>query len=164
MHSSGRDRQRRKQAAGLALAQADTPDAALRLGWLYAPAHVIDVLHRVRGPFNVSALAQTAGIAALEDHGHQERERANNDRWRPWLAEQLGGLGLTVHPSVANFVLVGFAGTDGRSARAASTWLERQGVLARPMAAYGLPHCLRISVGREDENRAVVERLREFVA
>src|SRR5919106_5661037 len=93
--------------------------AALRLGWLYAPADVIDVLHRVRGPFNVSALAQTAGVAALEDLEHQERERANNDCWRPWLAEQLAALGLRVHPSVTNFVLVGFD-ADGRSAPAAS--------------------------------------------
>jgi histidinol-phosphate aminotransferase len=138
--------------------------AALRLGWLYAPPAVIDVLHRVRGPFNVSVLAQTAGIATLEDRQHQEQERANNDRWRPWLAEQLAAQGLRVHPSVANFVLVEFADTDGRSAPAASAWLERQGILARPMAAYGLPQCLRISVGREDENRAVVDRLREFVA
>jgi histidinol-phosphate aminotransferase len=138
--------------------------AALRLGWLYAAPDVIDVLHRVRGPFNVSALAQTAGIAALEDLEHQERERANNDCWRPWLAQRLEGLGLKVHPSVANFVLVGFAEADGKSARAASAWLERHGVLARPMAAYGLPHCLRISVGRETENKTVVERLREFVA
>jgi histidinol-phosphate aminotransferase len=135
--------------------------AALRLGWLYAPPDVIDVLHRVRGPFNVSALAQTAGIAALEDLEHQERERANNDCWRPWLAEQLAGLGLRVHPSVANFVLVGFS--EGRSAPAASAWLERHGILARPMAAYGLPQCLRISVGHEAENQAVVARLREFV-
>jgi histidinol-phosphate aminotransferase len=138
--------------------------AALRLGWLYAPADVIDVLHRVRGPFNVSALAQVAGIAALEDREHQERERANNDRWRPWLAEQLAGLGLQVHPTVANFVLVGFAEADGRSAPAASEWLERHGILARPMAAYDLPHCLRITVGREGDNRLLVERLREFMA
>lgn len=138
--------------------------AALRLGWLYAPPDVIDVLHRVRGPFNVSALAQTAGIAALEDLEHQERERANNDCWRPWLAEQLAALGLRVHPSVANFVLVGFAEADGMSAPAASAWLERHGILARPMAAYGLPQCLRISVGQEAENQAVIARLREFVA
>jgi histidinol-phosphate aminotransferase len=137
---------------------------ALRLGWLYAPAHVIDVLHRMRGPFNVNALAQIAGIAALEDREHQARERANNDRWRPWLADQIAALGLRVHPTVANFVLVEFSDADGRSAPAASAWLERQGILARPMAAYGLPHCLRISVGRDDDNRAVVDRLREFVA
>jgi histidinol-phosphate aminotransferase len=137
---------------------------ALRLGWLYAPAHVIDVLHRVRGPFNVNALAQTAGIAALEDLEHQARERANNDRWRPWLAEQLAAMGLKVHPTVANFVLVEFPDVEARSARAASAWLEGHGILARPMAAYGLPHCLRISVGLEAENQAVVECLREFVA
>jgi histidinol-phosphate aminotransferase len=137
---------------------------ALRLGWLYAPAHVIDVLHRVRGPFNVNALAQIAGIAALEDLEHQARERANNDRWRPWLAEQLAAMGLQVHPTVANFVLVEFPQTDAKSARAASAWLERHGILARPMPAYGLPHCLRITVGREQENRAVAECLLEFVA
>jgi histidinol-phosphate aminotransferase len=137
---------------------------ALRLGWLYAPPHVIDVLHRVRGPFNVNALAQIAGIAALEDLEHQQRERANNDRWQPWLAEQLAALGLKVHPTVANFVLVEFPEAEAQSARAASAWLERNGILARPMAAYGLPQCLRITVGREEENRAVVERLREFVA
>ena len=88
--------------------------AALRLGWLYAKPAVIDVLHRVRGPFNVSAPAQIAGIAALEDLEHQEREREHNDRWRPWLAQGLSALGLTVHPSVANFVLVEFADQDGR--------------------------------------------------
>src|SRR5919106_889912 len=110
--------------------------AALRLGWLYAKPAVIDVLHRVRGPFNVSAPAQIAGIAALEDLDHQERERAHNERWRPWLAQSLSALGLTVHPSIANFVLVEFTDQNGRSARAASAWLEGHGILARPMAAY----------------------------
>jgi histidinol-phosphate aminotransferase len=138
--------------------------AALRLGWLYAKPPVIDVLHRVRGPFNVSAPAQIAGIAALGDLDHQERERAHNDRWRRWLAQSLSEIGLTVHPSIANFVLVEFTERDGRSASAASAWLESQGILARPMATYGLPRCLRISVGCEAENRAVVVSLREFAA
>ena len=69
-----------------------------------------------------------------------------------------------MHPTAANFVLVGFAEGDGRSAPAASGWLERHGILARPMAAYGLPHCLRITVGREADNRMLLERLREFMA
>ena len=104
--------------------------AALRLGWLYAQPHVVDVLHRIRGPFNVSTPAQVAGIAALDDLEHQERARAHNERWLPWLAERLSALGLEVHPSVANFVLVGF--DDGaRDAAAASAWLEQRGVLAR---------------------------------
>jgi histidinol-phosphate aminotransferase len=137
--------------------------AALRLGWLYAPPHVIDVLQRLRGPFNVNAPAQAAGVAALEDQDHQERSRAHNDRWLPWLAEALAGLGLEVHPSIANFVLVEFAPDGPRSAAAASAWLEQQGIIARPMGAYGLPQCLRLSVGLEAENRAVVDALREFV-
>jgi histidinol-phosphate aminotransferase len=138
--------------------------AALRLGWLYAKPAVVDVLHRLRGPFNVGTPAQVAGIAALEDLEHQERARAHNERWLPWLAERLAGLGLEVHPSVANFVLVSFDGAGDRDAAAASAWLEQRGVLARAMAAYGLPHCLRLSVGLEDENRAAIRALEEFMA
>jgi histidinol-phosphate aminotransferase len=137
--------------------------AALRLGWLYGPPAVVDVLNRVRGPFNVGAPAQVAGIAALEDLEHQERSRAHNERWLPWLSRALTELGLTVHPSIANFVLVEFAAEGARGAAAASAWLERAGIIARPMGAYGLPHCLRLSIGLEDENRAVVDSLREFV-
>lgn len=138
--------------------------AALRLGWVYGPPAIVDVLHRLRGPFNVSAPAQSAGIAALEDLAHQERSRAHNDRWLPWLAEAIGGLGLIVHPSVANFLLIEFPGDGIARAAAASEFLERRGILARPMAAYGLPHCVRISVGQDEDNRAVAQGLREFVA
>jgi len=137
--------------------------AALRLGWLYGPPAVVDVLHRLRGPFNVGTPAQVAGIAALEDLDHQERSRAHNDRWLPWLARALTDLGLRVHPSIANFVLVEFEVGGPRTAAAASAWLESQGIIARPMGAYGLPHCLRLSIGLEAENRAAVESLREFV-
>ncbi|MGH6944869.1 MAG: histidinol-phosphate transaminase [Geminicoccaceae bacterium] len=138
--------------------------AALRLGWLYVPPAVVDVLHRVRGPFNVGAPAQAAGVAALADLEHQERSRAHNDRWLPWLASAIAELGPIAHPSVANFVLAQFAEDGGKSAASASAWLEERGILARPMTAYGLSDCLRITVGLEDENRAVVESLREFAA
>jgi histidinol-phosphate aminotransferase len=138
--------------------------AALRLGWLYAKPAVVDVLNRIRGPFNVGTPAQVAGIAALEDEGHQGASRAHNDLWLPWLAREISGLGLQVHPSVANFVLVACANGAGRSAAAASAWLEERGVLARSMAAYGLPHCLRLSVGLEGDNRRVVDALKEFMA
>ena len=137
--------------------------AALRLGWLYAQPPVVDVLHRIRGPFNVGTPAQVAGVAALDDLEHQERARTHNDHWLPWLAQQLSGLGLEVHPSVANFVLVSFEDAGGRSAAAASAWLEQRGIIARAMAAYGLPDCLRLSVGLEDENRAAVAALKEFM-
>ena len=138
--------------------------AALRVGWLYAQPPVVDVLHRIRGPFNVSTPAQVAAIAALEDLEHQERARAHNERWLPWLGRELSRLGLEVHPSVANFVLVSFDAAGGRTAAAASAWLEQRGIIARPMAAYGLPDCLRLSVGLEDENRAAIAALTEFMA
>jgi histidinol-phosphate aminotransferase len=137
--------------------------AALRLGWLYASPAIVDVLHRVRGPFNVGVPAQVAGIAALEDVEHQERSRAHNDRWLPWLAGQIEGLGLKVHPSAGNFLLVEFPKADGRTAPAAGAALEKRGILARAMAAYGLPHCLRLAVGLEEDNRGVIEALREHL-
>ena len=138
--------------------------AALRVGWLYAQPSVVDVLHRIRGPFNVGTPAQVAAVAALEDVEHQERARAHNDQWLPWLRQALSDLGLEVHPSAANFVLISFEPEGERTASAASAWLERRGVIARPMAAYGLPHCLRLSVGLEDENRTAVAALEEFMA
>jgi len=138
--------------------------AALRLGWLYAQPAVVEVMHRIRGPFNVGTLAQVAGIAALEDLEHQERSRAHNDLWLPWLTREISDLGLEVHPSAANFVLISFANGAGRTADAASAWLEQRGVLARSMGAYGLPRSLRLSVGLEADNRAAVEALRDFLA
>lgn len=136
--------------------------AALRLGWLYGPPHVVDVINRLRGPFNVALPAQEAGIAALEDVAHEQRARAHNAKWLPWLAAELERLGLVVHPSVGNFVLVAFPDESGRDARAANMHLEADGLILRQMAAYGLPNCLRITVGLEAENRALVASLGRF--
>ena len=137
---------------------------ALRLGWLYGPPGVVDVMNRVRGPFNVNRLAQIAGVAALEDLDHQERSVAHNDHWLPRMAQAIAGLGLTVYPSVANFLLIGFPKEGGKTADAASAFLERDGIVARPMAGYGLPDCLRLSIGIEDENKAVIESLERFLS
>src|SRR5713101_7064460 len=82
--------------------------AALRLGWLYGPAHVVDAIHRIRGPFNVNAPAMAAGIAALQDSAHLETSRAHNEKWRAWLMEEIPKTGLKITPSVANFVLIHF--------------------------------------------------------
>jgi histidinol-phosphate aminotransferase len=138
--------------------------AALRLGWLYAQPPVVDVLNRIRGPFNVSTPAQVAGVAALADRDHQDRALAHNERWLPWLSLEIARLGLETYPSVANFVLVGFDRAEGRDADAASAWLERRGILARSMGAYGLPNSLRLSVGLEEENQLTVAALAEFMA
>ncbi|MDQ0357589.1 histidinol-phosphate aminotransferase [Rhodoplanes tepidamans] len=138
--------------------------AALRLGWMVGPAHVVDAVNRVRGPFNVNAPAIEAGIAAVQDAEHIERSRAHNDRWLPWLTEEIGKLGLTVTPSVANFLLIHFPGTNGKTAQAADAFLTTRGLVLRAVASYGLPGALRMSIGTEEANRLVVQALGEFMA
>lgn len=133
--------------------------AALRLGWAYCPPVIADVINRVRGPFNVGAPAQAAGVAALDDQAHIDAARAHNDVWLPWLAQQLRSLGLGVAPSVGNFILVRFPDEPARNADAAEARLKSQGILVRKMGGYGLPHSLRITVGRESECRRVVDAL-----
>ena len=136
--------------------------AALRLGWAYGPRAIVDVLHRMRGPFNVNQAAQVAGIAAVRDTAHVARAKAHNDRWRPWLSEKLSELGLEFTPSLGNFVLARFPGGPEMAA-AAADHLRAAGILVRGMVAYGLPDCLRITVGLEDENIALLEALIEFM-
>ncbi|MCC6471607.1 MAG: histidinol-phosphate transaminase [Alphaproteobacteria bacterium] len=138
--------------------------AALRLGWAYCPAGVADVLNRIRGPFNVNAAAQAAGLAALEDVAFTDATRTHNDIWRDWLAGKLKAMGLTVTPSVGNFLLVRFAADKGRDANAADAYMARRGIIPRKVAGYGLPDCLRITVGTEAETRAVADALADFLA
>lgn len=135
----------------------------LRLGWAYGPAAVIDVLNRIRGPFSVSSTALAAGQAAVEDVAFTDLARAHNDYWLPWLTGELTRLGLEVVPSVANFVLVRFPAEPGRDAASADVFLRSRGLIVRAVAAYGLPDCLRITIGRDDELRQVVAALSEFL-
>jgi histidinol-phosphate aminotransferase len=137
--------------------------AALRLGWMYGPAHVVDAVNRIRGPFNVNSAAMAAGIAAIEDSAHVEAARAHNEKWLAWLSEEIRRLGLEVTPSVANFVLIHFPRTKGRTAADADAFLTARGLILRRVAAYHLPDALRMTVGSEEANRLVVEALAEFV-
>ncbi|MGE0612732.1 MAG: histidinol-phosphate transaminase [Hyphomicrobiales bacterium] len=137
--------------------------AGLRIGWAYCPQGVAEVLNRIRGPFNVSAPAIAAGVAALGDRAHTETAAAHNETWLAWLTAEIGRLGLEVTPSVANFVLVHFPKAKGRTAAEADEALQRRRILVRRVAGYGFPDALRISVGTEAENRAVVEALAAFM-
>lgn len=137
--------------------------AALRLGWAYCPAQVADALNRVRGPFNVGAPALAAGVAAIGDRAHLEAAIVHNDTWLAWTTSELTKLGLEVTPSIANFVLVHFPDTADRNADAADTSLKSKGIIVRKMGAYGLPGALRITIGTETENRAVLETLGAFM-
>jgi histidinol-phosphate aminotransferase len=137
--------------------------AGLRLGWAYCPPEVADVLNRVRSPFNVSAAAQAAGIAAVEDAEALNRARDHNERWLPWFSERLEKLGLPLTPSVANFVLARFPGDSRRNADAAFSFLQSRAILTRKMGAYGLPQCLRITIGTGSEMETVAAALAEFM-
>jgi histidinol-phosphate aminotransferase len=137
--------------------------AALRLGWMYGPAHVVDAVNRIRGPFNVNAAAIAAGIAAIEDTAHQDRSREHNTHWLTWLTEEIGKLGLAVTPSVANFVLIHFPQAKGRTAQDADKFLTARGLILRQVSAYKLPHALRMTVGSEEANRLVVKALADFL-
>ena len=138
--------------------------AALRLGWAYCPPHVADVLNRVRGPFNISAPAIAAGAAAMADTEFVEHAVVHNEIWLSWLSRELYALGLDVTPSVGNFVLVHFSTESDRNAHAADAHLQVNGFVVRRMDAYGLPGALRISVGTEEANRALVACLEEFLS
>ena len=137
--------------------------AALRLGWLFAPLAVCEVLNRIRGPFNTSAIQQAVGIAAIADRAHLAASVAHNSQWRDWLTRELRTLGLRVDDSAANFVLVHFP-PGAKDAAAADKFLCARGVILRQVSSYGLPDALRLTVGSEEANRAVVAALREFVA
>jgi len=137
--------------------------AALRVGWAYAPTAIIDALDRIRSPFNVNAPAQAAALAALDDEAFIKASLAHVATWRAWMAQQLGGLGLETWPSAANFVLARFPAESHRSAKAAEAHLAGRGILVRGVAGYGLPDSLRISIGLEDQNRAVIAALAEFL-
>ena len=137
--------------------------AAVRLGWMYAPAHIIDALNRVRNPFNVNTPAMKAGVAAMEDSAHVERSVAHNNRWLPWLTGEIGKLGLEVTPSVANFVLIHFPKSADKTAADADAFLMKRGLILRRVAGYGLPNALRLTVGTEEANRLVVQGLKDFL-
>ncbi len=137
--------------------------AGLRVGWAFCPAAVADALNRVRGPFNVSTPAQRAAAAALKDRRHVEDSIAHNEKWKSWLAEHIAKLGLRVDDSVANFVLIHFPAHGPHTADRADAFLMNRGLILRGVGNYGLPHCLRLTVGPEEANRAVVAALEEFL-
>ena len=136
---------------------------SLRVGWGYGPVEIIDALDRIRPAFNVNLPALAAAEAALGDDDFQARSLALVEQWRPWLAQQLGGLGLEVTPSKANFVLTHFPTTAGKTALEAEAFLASKGILTRSTRSYGLPNALRITVGLEEHNRALIAALTEFL-
>ncbi|WP_212524147.1 histidinol-phosphate transaminase [Actibacterium sp. MT2.3-13A] len=132
----------------------------LRIGWGYGPQQVIDVLNRVRGPFNLSQTQLETAEAAVRDTAYAEKCRAENTRLRAWLSEALAEAGVPSDVSCANFILARFA--SQAEAESCDDWLKSKGIIVRRVAGYGLPNCLRITVGDEASCRRVAHAVREF--
>ena len=134
----------------------------LRVGWGYGPQAIIDVLNRIRGPFNLSSTALVAAEAAMRDQAYADKCRAENARMRTWLSEALAEHGVPSDTSTANFVLARFGSQD--EAEACDLYLQKQGLIVRRVAGYKLPNALRITVGDEASCRRVAHAIGQFKA
>ena len=114
-------------------------------------------------PFNANVPAQKAAIAAVADQSYLADVTAYTIKWRTWLAAEIMALGLDVVPSQTNFVLIQFPDDKDFSAEAANAYLTAQGYLLRWLPGLGLTNCLRLTVGTEQDNHAVIALLRAFV-
>ncbi|GAB1364850.1 histidinol-phosphate transaminase [Rhodobacter sp.] len=132
----------------------------LRIGWGYGPAEIIDVLNRIRQPFNLSAGQMDAAVAAVRDQDWVAKCRADNARMRGWLASALAEVGVPSDVSAANFILARFASTE--EAVACDAFLQTEGLIVRQVAGYNLPHCLRITIGDEASCRRVAHAVARF--
>lgn len=132
--------------------------AGLRIGYGVASKEIVDLLQRVRQPFNVNAVAQWAALAALADHEHVGRSLEVNRQGMEYLTREIADLGLEQVPSQANFILMRVGnGND------VFRQLLAQGVIVRPMAVYELPEYVRVTVGTMDENRKFIESLKKVI-
>lgn len=136
--------------------------AALRLGWAYGPEAVIDAIHRTRGPFNVSAVAQAAGIAAINDDRFQAQSADHNTAELARVRSSVEKAGFKTHPSVGNFILIEFPEQAGRTSKDADAFLRTQGIVIRNVDVYGLPTCLRASIGTTEQNDDLIAAIEAF--
>ena len=132
----------------------------LRIGWGHGPKAIIDVLNRIRGPFNLSTAQMAAAEAAVRDLEWVRKCRRENAKWREWLARTLAEMGVPSDVASANFVLARFA--DPAEAEACDAHLRGEGIIVRRVAGYKLPHCLRITVGDEASTRRVAHAIGVF--
>lgn len=133
----------------------------LRIGWGYARREVIDVLNRLRQPFNLSEAQLAAAEAAMRDTGHRDWCQAENLRNRAFLRDALLQMGLGCDESFANFILARFG--DAAQADACDAALKAEGIIVRKTAGYGLPQALRITIGTEDDCRRVIAAIATFM-
>ncbi len=136
---------------------------ALRIGWAYCPASIIDALQRIRSPFNTSAPALAAAAAAVRDQPYIQRIREHNAAWLLRIAKHVTALGIEVLPSVANFYLLRFPEHGRKNAHDAAAFLIGNGIIPRPVATQDAGGELRITVGTPAENEAVLAVLERYM-
>jgi histidinol-phosphate aminotransferase len=138
--------------------------ASARVGWAYCPPAIAQAVNRIRSPFNVAGPSMKAAIAALEDRAHLEKAKAHNREWLSWVTSELRGAGYDIGPSAANFVMIPFGEKPGRTAADADAYLSQRRIILRALKNYKLPNALRMTIGKEDENRLAVAALRDFAS
>jgi histidinol-phosphate aminotransferase len=138
-----------------------------RVGWCYAPLHIVEAIERVRDPFNINVLSMAAGIEAVKDRAHAQAYVEHNAKWRERLTDEFTKLGLTVTPSAANFLLLHFPSGERYQSRfgaeKADEYLLARGFILRRVTAYGFPNALRMTIGTEEANLGVIKALTEFL-
>ncbi len=132
--------------------------ASLRLGWCYAHRDIINLMNKIRGPFNVNHVAQEAGIAALRDKKHQLKAIKHNKYWLEKMKFKLSQLPIHVHDSRANFLLLDV----GKNASKLNRFLLSKSIIVRTMEKYGLKNCIRVSIGKSKENIKLLEVMDRF--
>lgn len=137
--------------------------AGLRIGWAYCPAAVAGVLQRIRSPFNTNSAALAAATAAVRDTGYIDSIREKNAGSLRQVSAALAAIGLRVIPGVTNFYLVSFAGSEGKNAADAADYLQSRNIMPRPVNPAESGDVLRITVGNDFENDAVVTALTEYM-
>ena len=138
--------------------------ASLRIGWIHAPRHVFDTLQRIRITFNANGPSMAAAEAALRDVEYTESVRKHNQQWRDLMTKAMESFGLQVIPSMANFLLIRFPDDYRQNSVAATAALKRMGIIPRPVTAGSPQNCLRITIGKEEENKAVLKTLEQFMS
>jgi histidinol-phosphate aminotransferase len=136
--------------------------SGLRVGWTYGPAEIINTLLHLKGGFNVNYPAQAAGAAAVMDDEYANMVRSHCQKSIDWMSAELRALGINVTPSVCNFMLIHFA--DGREKmKACDQYLKENDIGVGPLGAYGLDSSLRITVGTDDENKAFIDAMKDYM-
>lgn len=137
--------------------------AGLRVGWMYCHSRIMDPVQRIRTPFNANITALACAEAAMKDRAYADMVQTSNREWLARIRREMKALGLNVLPTVANFYMIQFEENGSYTAEKADAYLQGQGIIPRPVDMAGPTGCLRITVGRDDENEAVLKALQDFM-